>query len=201
VEKTNHLSPDLIAITGDLVDGSVKDLGAMVEGLRHLRAKDGVYFVIGNHELYSGVEEWVAFLASLGIRTLRNERVAIRGAEGFDLAGVDDPQVARYRPSERMDVALAARGRDPSRALVLMAHQPKAIFDAARAAVDLQLSGHTHGGQIFPFRYFVKLDQPYVSGLHQHGETAIYVSQGTGYWGPPMRLAAPAEITQIVIQS
>lgn len=203
VARTNALEPDLIAITGDLVDGSVEDLGAFVEGLRGLRAKDGVFFVTGNHDFYSGADAWVRFLATLGVRALRNERVAIGGPspdEGFDLAGVEDPQSQRYDPSRRMDVAAALAGRDPARAVVLLAHQPKAIVEAAREGVDLQLSGHTHGGQIFPFRYFVRLDQPYVSGLNWHERTAIYVSQGTGYWGPPMRLGAPAEITQLVLR-
>jgi predicted MPP superfamily phosphohydrolase len=196
VRQINQLEPDLIAITGDLVDGSVKDLGPLVEPLRELRAKDGVFFVTGNHEYYSGVDEWLAFLPTLGIRVLRNERVSIGGAEGFDLAGVED-LAARGMPGHAPDLPRALEGRDASRALVLLAHQPKAIHEAESHGVDLQLAGHTHGGQLFPWKYLVGLDQPYVAGLHAHKSAQIYVSCGTGYWGPPMRVGAPAEITHI----
>ena len=192
VARVNALEPDLVAITGDLVDGSVAELGPVVRVLGDLRAKDGVYFVTGNHEYYSGVEEWCDFLKDLGIRVLRNERVAVGGANGFDLAGVDDP-------SGRPDLPAALEGRDPERALVLLAHQPKAIVEAEKLGVDLQLSGHTHGGQIFPWNFLVRLQQPYVSGLHDHGKAKIYVSNGTGYWGPPMRIGAAAEITRIAL--
>jgi len=191
VARVNALSPDLVAITGDLVDGSVRDLAPCVAGLADLKARDGVFFVTGNHEYYSGAEAWIAHLTALGIRVLRNERVPLRGDAGFDLAGVDDA-------SASMDVGAALADRDPSRLLVLLAHQPKAIVEAALHRIDLQLSGHTHGGQLWPWNYLVKLDQPYVAGLHRHdGGAQIYVSRGTGYWGPPMRLGAPAEITRI----
>jgi uncharacterized protein len=196
VRRINALEPDLIAIAGDLVDGSVKDLGPLVEPLRDLRAKDGVFFVTGNHEYYSGVDEWLAFLPTLGIRVLRNERVSIGGAEGFDLAGVED-LASRGFEGHGPDLPGALQGRDTSRALVLLAHQPKAILEAAQHGVDLQLSGHTHGGQLFPWKYLVGLDQPYVAGLHNHEGAQVYVSCGTGYWGPPMRVGAPAEITHI----
>jgi len=197
VARVNALAPDLVAITGDLVDGSVSELAHHVEPLGRLRAKDGVFFVTGNHEYYSGVDEWLGHLATLGIRTLRNERLAIRGAEGFDLCGVDDAHAHQYGHGHRMDVARALAGRDDSRACVLLAHQPKAIYKAAELGACLQLSGHTHAGQIFPFTYFVKLDQPHVRGLESRGETQIYVSEGTGYWGPPMRLGTYAEISVI----
>jgi predicted MPP superfamily phosphohydrolase len=189
VDRTNSVEPDLVAITGDLVDGSVSELREHVAPLAKLRARYGVFFVTGNHEYYSGADAWCAELARIGIRVLRNERVTI-GDDGasFDLAGIDD---------HRGDLTLAVRGRDPERELVLLAHQPRAIFDAVRHGVGLQLSGHTHGGQIWPWNYFVRLQQPVVSGLKRFGETLLYVSNGTGYWGPPMRLLAPAEITQI----
>jgi predicted MPP superfamily phosphohydrolase len=196
VRRVNLLEPDLIAIAGDLVDGSVADLASLVEPLRDLRARDGVFFVTGNHEYYSGVDEWLAFLPTLGIRVLKNERVTIGGEGGFDLAGVED-LAARGFEGHAADLPRALLGRDASRALVLLAHQPKAIFEAARHGVDLQLSGHTHGGQLFPWNYLVGLDQPYVAGLHAHGDAQVYVSCGTGYWGPPMRVGAPAEITHI----
>jgi predicted MPP superfamily phosphohydrolase len=191
VETTNALEPDVIAITGDLVDGSVESLREHVAPLGGLRAKFGVFFVTGNHEYYSGVEEWCAELRRLGIRVLRNERVSIgHGDESYDLAGVDDFNAAP-------DLERALAGRDPARELVLLAHQPRAVREAAERGVGLQLSGHTHGGQIWPWRYMVYLQQPVVSGLAKIKETLLYVSNGTGYWGPPMRLAAPAEITQI----
>jgi predicted MPP superfamily phosphohydrolase len=196
VRRVNALEPDLIAIAGDLVDGSVADLGALVEPLKELRAKDGVFFVTGNHEYYSGVDEWLRFLPTLGMRVLVNERVSIGGDGGFDLAGVED-LAARGLEGHAPDLPRALLGRDPSRALVLLAHQPKAILEAARHGVDLQLSGHTHGGQLFPWKYLVGLDQPYVAGLHTHEGSHVYVSSGTGYWGPPMRVGAPAEITDI----
>ena len=195
VAMTNAIEPDLVCITGDLVDGSVRTLAPFVAGLAKIRAKHGVFFVTGNHEYYSGVDEWIAHLTSLEIRVLRNERVSIGGDEGFDLAGVDDAHAAGYGNGHGMNVPKALAGRDESRAIVLMAHQPKAIFDAKKGNVDLQLSGHTHGGQLFPWNFFVKLDQPYVEGLFDHDGTKIYVSPGTGYWGPPMRLGTRAEIT------
>jgi predicted MPP superfamily phosphohydrolase len=211
VRRVNALEPDLVAITGDLVDGTVAELAHHVEPIRDLRAKDGVFFVTGNHEYYSGVDEWLAHLGTLGVRVLRNERVAIRGGgasasradaerEGFDLAGVDDAHANQYGHGHGMDVARALAGRDDSRACVLLAHQPKAIGEAAKLGACLQISGHTHAGQIFPFTYFVKLDQPYVRGLHRRDGTQIYVSEGTGYWGPPMRLGTWAEITTLELQ-
>ncbi len=199
VRETNALMPDLIVITGDLVDGSVEHLRDQVEPLRDLRARDGVYFVTGNHEYYSGADAWIAHLGTLGIRVLRNERVPIRDA--FDLAGVDDASSHRMLPGHGQDVARALAGRDPARAVVLLAHQPKAFKDALRADVDLQLSGHVHGGQLVPFNWLVRLDQPFVSGLHVVGGTSIYVSTGTGYWGPPMRVGSRAELTRIELVS
>jgi predicted MPP superfamily phosphohydrolase len=196
VRRVNALAPDLIAVAGDLVDGRVADLGNLVVPLKELRARDGVFFVTGNHEYYSGVDEWLAFLPTLGLKVLKNERVAIGGEGGFDLAGVEDLS-ARGFEGHAADLPRALEGRDPSRALVLLAHQPKAILEAELLGVDLQLSGHTHGGQLFPWKYAVGLDQPYVVGLHQHGNAKLYVSCGTGYWGPPMRVGAPAEITDI----
>jgi uncharacterized protein len=200
VRRVNALEPDLVAIAGDLVDGSVAELGPLVAPLAGLRAKDGVFFITGNHEYYSGVDEWLAFLPTLGIRVLVNERVSIGAEGGFDLAGVEDLSAHGFG-GHRADLPRALEGRDPSRALVLLAHQPKAIVEAERLGVNLQLSGHTHGGQIFPWMYAVALDQPYVAGLHDHGNAKIYVSCGTGYWGPPMRLGAPAEITHIELRA
>jgi predicted MPP superfamily phosphohydrolase len=195
VSRINALSPDLVAITGDLVDGSVEELSEHVAPLAKLRAKDGVFFVTGNHEYYSGADAWIAHLGTLGIKVLRNERVAIRGGEGFDLAGIDD--VSAHIPGHGADLERALRGRDAARPCVLLAHQPRGIERADALGVDLQLSGHTHGGQLFPWNFFVRLQQPFVAGLHALARAQIYVSRGTGYWGPPMRLGAPAEITEI----
>jgi predicted MPP superfamily phosphohydrolase len=191
VTRVNALQPDVVAITGDLVDGSVAELAEHVAPLAKLSAKHGVYFVTGNHEYYSGADAWVAHLRTLGIRVLRNEHVRIGGGEGFDLAGIDD------HSARTSDLAKALAGREPERACVLLAHQPKGIDHADELGVDLQLSGHTHGGQLFPWMFMVRLQQPFVSGLHKLARAQIYVSRGTGYWGPPMRVGAPAEITEI----
>jgi predicted MPP superfamily phosphohydrolase len=202
VRRTNALEPDLVAITGDLVDGSVADLGHAVAPLAELRARHGVYFVTGNHEYFSGAEPWLAELARLGVRALRNERVEIgTGADAFDLAGVDDHSSDRYggaTAAEAMAQALGAR--EAGREVILLAHQPRSFNEAARYGVGLQLSGHTHGGQIWPFGLIVQLAQPFVAGLHKRGDSQIYVSRGTGYWGPPMRLGAPAEVTEVVLR-
>ncbi|MCI0672935.1 MAG: metallophosphoesterase, partial [Myxococcaceae bacterium] len=198
VARTNALSPDVVAITGDLVDGTVEELGAHVEPLRNLRARHGVYFITGNHEYYSGVRGWLEFLPTLGIRVLRNERVRIETPRGaLELAGVDDYTAHQFGQGHGADIPRAMAGRDPSVPVVLLAHQPKHAPEAAALGVDLQLSGHTHAGQMFPFSLFVRLDTPYVRGLHRVGDMQLYVSSGTGYWGPPMRLGTVAEITRI----
>ena len=199
VARTNALNPDVIAITGDLVDGSVEQLRDQVAPLRELKAKHGVYFVTGNHEYYSGVDEWLDELRRLGIVVLRNERVSL--AEGLDLAGIDDHSSSQMAHGHGPDLERALDGRDRSHAVVLLAHQPRAVLEASRLGVDVQLSGHTHGGQIWPWNYLVRLQQPYVAGLVKHGDTHLYVSSGTGYWGPPMRLGTTPEITRVVLRS
>jgi predicted MPP superfamily phosphohydrolase len=200
VARVNELSPDVIAITGDLVDGSVEQLRDHVAPLAELRAKHGVYFVTGNHEYYSGADAWIAELTSLGIRVLRNERVSVgEGDASFDLAGIDDYRAKGFGGDHGPDLAKALAGRDPERELVLLAHQPKHAFEAAEHGVGLQLSGHTHGGQIWPWGYFVRLDQTFVAGLDRLKDTQIYTSCGTGYWGPPMRVGAPPEITLLTL--
>lgn len=200
VESTNALAPDVVVITGDLVDGSVAALREHVAPLARLRARYGVFFVTGNHEYYSGVDEWCAELERLGIQVLRNERVAIGvGDASFDLAGVDDYNAEQFGNGHGANLERALAGRDTRRELVLLAHQPRAVFEAQRHQVGLQLSGHTHGGQIWPWNLLVRLQQPVVSGLARFGNTLVYVSNGTGFWGPPMRLGAPAEITKIVL--
>lgn len=200
VARTNALEPDLIVITGDLVDGSVTDLAHHVEPLRRLTARHGVHFVTGNHEYFSGAEAWVAHLRGLGISVLRNQRITLeQGGQHIDLAGVDDPTGARFVAGHGSDVGRALAGRDPARPVILLAHQPRTALEAADHGVALQLSGHTHGGQLFPFNLLVPLQQPFVAGLHRLRDLTIYVSTGTGYWGPPMRLGVPAEIADITL--
>ncbi|MBK9516305.1 MAG: metallophosphoesterase [Anaeromyxobacter sp.] len=208
VEQVNGLRPDAVVITGDLVDGSTRELGPIVAELGRLSARHGVYFVTGNHEYYSGVEAWADFLAGLGVRVLRNQRVALGdGAPGgatFDLAGVNDWSAGPAGTPHGMDLPRALAGRDPERSLVLLAHQPRGVDEAVRQGVELQVSGHTHGGQLFPWNFAVRAAFPYVKGLYRAQgapEGQVYVSRGTGYWGPPMRLGSPPEITRLVLTS
>ncbi|MET0387831.1 MAG: metallophosphoesterase [Polyangiales bacterium] len=211
VDQTLRLKPDMIAIGGDLVDGHVRHIGSMVAELRRLTAPYGVYFVTGNHEYYSGARHWIAFLQQLGVNVLLNEHVAVgdaaRGGASFDLAGVTDFRAAKLG-GVAPDAKRATEGRDPSRELIMLAHQPIQIAASAEVGAGLQLSGHTHGGQLYPFGSVTRFVQPYLAGLHRHvpAEPAsvnsvsagispqIYVSRGTGFWGPPMRVLAPAEI-------
>lgn len=201
VERSNALRPDLVAITGDLVDGQVRLVGEEVEPFAHLRAAHGVFFVTGNHDHYSGADDWVQRVERLGIRPLRNERVTIaRAGEAFDLAGVEDHHAHLVSGTQREDLPTALAGRDVRRPVVLLAHDPLTFRTAANLGVDLQLSGHTHGGQIWPFRYLVRLSTPYVVGHYRANGSQLYVSRGTGFWGPAMRLFKPGEITEIVIR-
>lgn len=200
--QVNALAPDLVAITGDLVDGDARRLRAEVAPFAELRAPQGVWFVTGNHDYFSGVEAWVANVRRLGIRPLRNERVTIeRNGAAFDLAGVEDHHAYMVHPTEKSDVVRALADRDPERAVVLLAHDPLTFKTAARCGVDLQISGHTHGGQIWPFNYLVRLTTPFVAGHYRRGDAQLFVSRGTGFWGPAMRLFAPAEIAEITIRS
>jgi uncharacterized protein len=198
VNRTNALSPDVVVITGDLVDGSVPALRDAVASVGRLHARYGVYFVTGNHEYYSGVDDWVRELRRLGLEVLHNERVVIGTPEAsYDLAGIDDATAHQFGNGHGADLGRALTGYDRSRELVLLAHQPKAVAEAAASGVGLVLSGHTHGGQIWPWGYLVRLTQPFVSGFGRVGNTQIYVSSGTGFWGPPIRLGAPPEITLV----
>lgn len=203
VKTVNELAPDVVAITGDLVDGRVADLRHHVAPLADITSTHGTFFVTGNHEYYSGAAEWCEHLQSeLGVRVLHNEHVALgRDGHTFHLAGIHDYQASRFDEGHGANLGKAVAGRDQDRALVLLAHQPKAIHEAVKHGVDLQLSGHTHGGQLWPFGWLVRLEQPVVAGLAKFGETLIYVSRGTGYWGPPMRLNAPPEVTYIKLRS
>ncbi|MEV5676692.1 metallophosphoesterase [Streptomyces sp. NBC_00341] len=196
VDAVNATQPDLVAVVGDLVDGSVADLGDAAEPLARLRARDGSYFVTGNHEYYSGVEEWVDRVRELGVHPLRNAHVEIAG---FDLAGVNDISGEEHHDSP--DYGRALGDRDPSRASVLLAHQPVMIHEAVKHGVDLQLSGHTHGGQLWPGNYIAELSNPTVAGLDRYGDTQLYVTRGAGAWGPPVRVGAPSDITIVELAS
>lgn len=197
VDTINATQPDLVAVVGDLVDGTVANLGPAAEPLARLRARDGAFFVTGNHEYFSGADAWVEHVRELGLHPLRNARVEI-GA-GFDLAGVDD--VAGGSIGEGPDFEKALGDRDRSRTAVLLAHQPIVIDDAVRHGVDLQLSGHTHGGQLWPGNYLAELANPTVAGLERYGDTQLYVSRGAGAWGPPVRVGAPSDITVVQLAS
>ncbi len=200
--RVNALGPDLIAVTGDLVDGAVAHLGPEVAPLAGLRARHGVYFVTGNHDYYSGADAWVRCVRELGMQPLRNARLTIGAGEAaFDLAGVEDHHAHLVSHRHRSDLDAALAGRDADRPLVLLAHDPLTFKRAAELGVDLQLSGHTHGGQLWPFRYFVRLSTPFVAGRYQRGRSQLYVSRGTGFWGPAMRLFTPAEITEITLRA
>ncbi|MFI7423479.1 metallophosphoesterase [Nonomuraea sp. NPDC049684] len=202
VRMINGLRPDVVAIVGDLVDGSVAQLGALAKPLKSLESRYGAYFVTGNHEYYTqnGPQEWIEELDQLGVRSLRNERVEIshQGAV-LDLAGVNDLNGAAV--GDGPDFAKALGGRTPGRSTVLLAHQPVQVDQAAGYGVDLQLSGHTHGGQIAPFNLVVGLQQPVVSGLATVDGVQVYVTRGAGFWGPPVRVGAPPEITMLELRS
>ncbi|MFJ7052059.1 metallophosphoesterase [Streptomyces albidoflavus] len=190
VDTINSAQPDLVAVVGDLVDGSVAELGHAAEPLAQLRARDGSYFVTGNHEYFSGAAEWVDHVRELGLRPLENARVE---KAGFDLAGVND--VAGESYGQGPDFVRALGDRDRGRASVLLAHQPIVIDEAVEHGVDLQLSGHTHGGQLWPGNLIAGLANPTVEGLERYGDTQLYVSRGAGAWGPPVRVGAPSDIT------
>ncbi|QES07954.1 metallophosphoesterase [Streptomyces venezuelae] len=197
VDTINSAQPDLIAVVGDLVDGTVENLGSAAEPLARLRARHGSFFVTGNHEYFSGADAWVDHVRELGLRPLRNDRVEI--AAGFDLAGVDD--VAGESEGQGPDFVRALGDRDRARAAVLLAHQPIVVHDAVRHGVDLQLSGHTHGGQLWPGNFLAELANPTVAGLERYGDTQLYVSRGAGAWGPPVRVGAPSDITIVELAS
>ncbi|MFD5989059.1 metallophosphoesterase [Streptomyces cyaneofuscatus] len=196
VDTINSTSPDLVAVVGDLVDGSVADLGSAAEPLAGLRARHGSFFVTGNHEYFSGAEQWVNHVRELGLIPLENARVEMGG---FDLAGVND--IAGETEGQGPDFVRALGDRDRGRAAVLLAHQPVVIHDAVEHGVDLQLSGHTHGGQLWPGNYLAELANPTVAGLEQYGDTQLFVSRGAGAWGPPVRVGAPADITVVELAS
>jgi len=199
VERVNNLNPDIVVITGDLVDISLKYAMPALNELKNLNTQYGTYFIIGNHEYHHGLEDIIKTINSLGIKTLENENLYIgEKNNGFNLLGVYDYfgyRLNHYKP----DLNKALDGIDKNSPSILLAHQPIFIKEV-KSDIDLVLSGHTHGGQLYPFRALVKIVQPYIAGLYQHNKnTQIYVNKGTGFWGPPMRLGASSEITYITI--
>ena len=199
VDCANALDADLIAVTGDVVDGSVARLASHTAPLARLACRHGCYFVTGNHEYYSGAEEWIGEFRRLGLHCLMNQHVVLShdGAR-LVLAGVTDYSAHLFDPAQRSDPMAALAGAPEEAAVrVLLAHQPRSADAAADAGFDLQLSGHTHGGQFWPWIHLVRLQQPYTAGLHRHGRLWVYTSRGSGYWGPPKRFGAPAEITRL----
>jgi hypothetical protein len=200
VRRANALRPDLFAITGDLVDGDVPTLGGAVAALGNLKSRFGSFFVTGNHDYSSGDVAWTEFLQGLDIQVLRNRHVRIGDAGGaLDLVGVDDWSGGRRRGRPGYDLDQALAGRDPDRAAVLLAHQPANFKVAAERGVDVQLSGHTHGGQLFPMTLLIGLGWEHSAGLYRHGDSHIYVSRGCGFWGPPMRVGSPPELVKLVL--
>jgi predicted MPP superfamily phosphohydrolase len=196
VDLINSVNADIVCVVGDLVDGSVAELGRFAAPLANIKSRRGAYFVTGNHEYYSGYQEWVAEVARLGVKPLRNERLEL---DGLDLAGVNDIGGADF--GDGPDLRRALGDRDTSRPVVLMAHQPVVARDAAPFGVDLQVSGHTHGGQMAPFNLLVKLEQPVVSGFGTVDGVPVYVTNGAGFWGPPVRVGAPPQVTVIELRN
>ena len=199
VEAVNRIGADAVAVTGDLVDGRVADLHADVAPLAGLRSRHGTFFVTGNHEYYSGADEWIVQLRTLGLHVLLNQHIVLEhGDARLVMAGVADFGAHQFDPTHRSSPAAALAGAPDDAGLrILLAHQPRSAPAAADAGFHVQLSGHTHGGQIWPFHLFVPLQQPFTAGLHRLRELWVYTSRGTGYWGPPLRLGAPSEITRL----
>ena len=198
VDRVNRLQADMVAITGDVVDGSVPDLAQHTEPLAKLASRHGTYFVTGNHEYYSGAHEWIREMRRLGARVLMNEHVVLdHDGAALTVAGVTDWSAHHFDPAHRSDPHAAARGSPEHALKVLLAHQPRSARVAEAAGYHLQISGHTHGGQFWPWNFLVRLQQPFTAGLNRLGRLWVYTSRGTGYWGPPMRFGVPSEITLI----
>lgn len=201
VDRVNALSPDMVVHTGDMVDGTVAELRNSVAPFADLKARHGVWFCTGNHEYYSGVRQWLPHVRWLGMTPLVNEHALVDTGNGrILLAGVSDYSSRRIDPAHVSSPARAMQAAPDHDVSILLAHQPRSVFEAEEAGFDVQLSGHTHGGQFFPWTYAVHWFQPYVRGLHRVGGTLLYVNVGTGYWGPPMRLGTSPEITLHVLR-
>lgn len=204
VERVNELDADLVCHVGDIADGTADIRDHQAAPLASVRAASARVYVTGNHEYFSEAQGWLDYMERIGWDVLHNRHVAIeRGGDRLVVAGVDDATAAGSGVrGHGQDLTTALAGADPELPVLLLAHQPKQVADAARAGVDLQLSGHTHGGQIWPFNFLVRIEQPVVHGLSSHGErTQLYTSRGTGFWGPPFRVFAPSEITLLTLRS
>ena len=205
VDTVNRLGADMVAVTGDLVDGSVAQLGAHVAPLAGLRSRHGTFFVTGNHEYYSGAHAWIEALRRLGLTVLMNEHVVLHHdgdgqAAALVVAGVTDWSAHHFDEAHRSDPHAAIAGAPPDAGVrLLLAHQPRSAAKASEAGFDVQLSGHTHGGQFWPWNLFVRFQQPFTAGLHRLQDLWVYTSRGTGYWGPPKRFGAPSEITLLTL--
>jgi predicted MPP superfamily phosphohydrolase len=203
-EVVNTLDADIVAHTGDIADGTVAQRTEQAAPLGDVKARYARVYVTGNHEYYGEAEGWLQRMGELGWEALHNRHLVVeRGGDRLVVAGVDDRTAAGTGlQGHRADHATALAGADPDLPVLLLAHQPKQIFEAVEHGIDLQLSGHTHGGQMWPFHYLVRLDQPVVQGLTRHGaRTQLYTSRGTGFWGPPFRIFAPSEITELTLRS
>jgi predicted MPP superfamily phosphohydrolase len=200
VEMANAQMGDIVAFTGDLVDGTVDQLREHVAPMKNLEGRYGRYFITGNHEYYSGALPWIEEAKRLGFDVLLNEHRVIRqGGGAIVLAGVTDTSAGGFIPGHRSDPYRAIAGAPAADVRILLAHQPKSLYESSKAGFDVQISGHTHGGQFFPWNLLATIGQPYIKGLHKFADTWIYVSKGTGYWGPPVRLAARSEITVLTL--
>ncbi len=207
VARVNGLGADMVAITGDLVDGRVRDLQPHVAPLAGLKSTHGTFFVTGNHEYYSGAHAWIDELRRLGLTVLMNEHVVLHHGNGkvsslntaaLVLAGVADYGAHHFDEAHRSDPAKALAGAPAGASVrLLLAHQPRSAQAASSAGFDLQLSGHTHGGQFWPWNHFVKFQQPFTAGLNKLKNLWVYTNSGTGYWGPPKRFGVPSEITHL----
>ncbi|MDX2561335.1 metallophosphoesterase [Streptomyces sp. TX20-6-3] len=203
-ETVNTLEADLVCHTGDIADGTAERRRAQATPLGTVQAEWARVYVTGNHEYYSEAQGWVDLMGELGWEPLRNRHLLFeRGGDTLVVVGVDDVTAeSSGLAGHRAHLAGALQGAASDLPVLLLAHQPKFIDRAAAQGIDLQLSGHTHGGQIWPFHHLVRLDQPAVAGLSHHGtRTMLYTSRGTGFWGPPFRVFAPSEITLLVLRS
>ena len=200
VEMANEQMGDIVAFTGDLVDGTVDQLREHVAPMKNLQGRYGKYFITGNHEYYSGALPWIEEAQRLGFDVLLNEHRVIRQGGGtIVLAGVTDTSAGGFIPGHRSDPHKAIAGAPTADVRILLAHQPKSLYESSKAGFDVQISGHTHGGQFFPWNLLATIGQPYIKGLHKFADTWLYVSKGTGYWGPPVRLAARSEIAVLTL--
>jgi predicted MPP superfamily phosphohydrolase len=198
VDGVNSIDADIVAVTGDVVDGTVAELGEHIAPFARLKGRHGVFFCTGNHEYYSGAEAWIDELTRLGLRVLQNEHVVVvKDGARVVVAGVHDYTAGQVLPAHRCDPQAAVAGAPADAVRILLAHQPRSCTLTDGCGIHLQLSGHTHGGQFLPWNFFVRLQQPFTAGLDRFKDMWVYTSRGTGYWGPPVRVGAPSEITRL----